>query len=64
MLNMTWQGVESLARNILQFVGGYVVGAGILTSDQWTLATGAVLGIGAFLWSLFNKQKLLKSPAV
>lgn len=45
--------VVSFIRNILQFGGGFVVGAGYLTSAQYTTVSGIVLSAIALIWSLY-----------
>lgn len=53
---LNWQIIQSVLRNVSQFIGGILLAQGAITSEQNTLLTGAVLSIGALAFSIISSR--------
>lgn len=62
---MNTEQILSLVRTVLKFLGGYAVGAGILTVSNVDTVVGAVVTIIAAAWSWYShKDIVVPSDAV
>jgi hypothetical protein len=48
--------LSGIIRHVLTTVGGALVAAGYLTSDQWTTIAGALAVIIGVVWSVISKR--------
>jgi hypothetical protein len=48
--------VAGLIRHALTTLGGVLVGAGYLTSDEWTTIAGALAVFIGVVWSVISKR--------
>jgi hypothetical protein len=48
--------VAGLIRHALTTLGGVLVGAGYLTSDEWTTIAGALAIFVGVVWSVISKR--------
>jgi hypothetical protein len=48
--------VAGLIRHALTTLGGVLVGAGYLTSDEWTTLAGALVVFIGVVWSVLSKR--------
>ena len=48
--------VAGLIRHALTTLGGVLVGAGYLTSDEWTTIAGALAILIGVVWSVISKR--------
>ena len=48
--------VAGIVRHILTSVGGALVAAGYLTSDEWTAVAGALAVLIGVVWSIITKR--------
>jgi hypothetical protein len=64
-MNMTWDQIAGLLRQLLPFVGGLAVARGWLTTEQMTAAVGAIITLGGIGWSIKanNKTSIIKASA-
>lgn len=51
-----WQIIQSVIRNIAQAGAGILVGQGLITGEQEQLFIGAVVAVGAFVFSLISAR--------
>jgi len=54
--------VGTVARAILQSVGGVLVTKGVIESSQLEPAIGAILMLGGLVWSYFRHKNAPKNP--
>jgi hypothetical protein len=47
---------DGVVRHIMTSFGGAVTATGLVSSDQWTQVTGAVVVLLGILWSIANKK--------
>ena len=53
---MTLEQVFGVARHVLTIVGVILIMTGSSVEDsQWQMLSGAVLSLGALVWSIFSK---------
>lgn len=53
---MTWTQVAGIVRAVLAAAGGYAVAKGLVDPTQLETLIGAVLTIGAAVWSVISKK--------
>jgi hypothetical protein len=54
--------VAGLIRHALTAVGGALVGAGYVTSDEWTTIAGALAVFVGVVWSVISKRTTNSPP--
>lgn len=55
MLN--WETVSGLVRHVLTFGGGFMVGNGVISNDELTVAVSAIVSLGGVIWSIWSKRQ-------
>lgn len=50
---MTWESIQQVLRIILNAIGAYLVGKGVVTEEMSVTLMGGVLSIGSVLWWMF-----------
>lgn len=53
---LNWQVIQSVLRNLAQWVGGTMVANGVFSDDQATLFTGAILSVAALVFSFISAR--------
>jgi hypothetical protein len=48
--------IAGIVRHLLTTVGGALVAAGYLTSDEWTAVAGALAIVIGVVWSIITKR--------
>jgi hypothetical protein len=54
---MSWDQIAGLLRNLLTFVGGYVVARGWINAEQLSTIVGALVGLAGVGWSIKSNTK-------
>lgn len=62
-MNAAPSNTAASIRHLLTFVGGYLAARGVATDEEINAVVGALLTLGSFAWSLWQKHQVRRALA-